>query len=777
MRRRASRVCWSEVTVSRRMSLVVALAVATNACGGGSDGGSGPNPPPDTTPNDIAVQTGNRQTQRVNTALAVAPSVVVKNAAGQPLSGVTVSFTATQGGGSVTGGTATTNAQGIATVGSWVVGPTPGFQSLVASIPGTQLGIGINATARYPHWTIAVYMAADNNLAYDAVKDLDEMEAATRDPEVQVVVQAEYSPHTLAQYGCVSPACIGRPNFNTFRYVLASGTPRPGPDGPATDIGNRNMVDPAQLTEFIQWARATAPSERFLLVPWNHGGGYTGLLADETSSPDAGMSMAGFRTALQAAGGPPIDLVDFDMCLMGAYETLVTLQGLAHYAVFSQETEPGAGNDYTLLLNGIHDANQQDGAGVAGVIADAFYASYAGDRASTTISAYDVTNFGAFDQALSSLASHLKLDLATFGPLVAQAGSGTLRFYLPEVTDVLNFADSLGARVADATIQADLTALRTAGSASNFRLRNHFRNGTVTGFGGTGDVSRATGLHVLLPDVTSSATMGDAGPRSLGSYLGMFANSGWGQFLAAYLASPAVADVTDLGLNRLETYLVWTTESQAAGVDIDLWVLEPDGTIASPYFGSVSPNGTLTSDSYQSGYPVEGYMTNRFVRNGTYVWYAFLTSDPQPVHPLIEFVYRYGSDPFVSVYGSGPYPQLTQAQSILSDPTPTFGEANVGAYSDFIPVANVTFGPAPLVASRRGAAATDTRTLPHLVHERPSAPVAMALRGTPGIRPTQRQMATVRALLEQRHSGVRPVQWRGLAKLRIPESLTSGKRR
>lgn len=749
--------------------LRIAVAAALlPACGGGGDGNTEPNPPPsDPAPASIAVHNGGGQTQRINTALATAPSVIVKDGAGVPVAGVSVHFAVAGGDGAVTGADVTTDAQGVARVGSWIMGPSTGEQRLRATAQTTSLTADISATARYPRWTVAVYMAADNNLAFPGVQDIEEMEAATRDPEIQVVVQAEFNAEALAKYGCTGPSCIGLTSFNTFRYVVSSSTvSRIGPDGEVTSLSNRNMADPAQLTEFIQWARATAPSERLVLVPWNHGGGYTGLLEDATSSPGVLMGMAHFRSALQAAGGAPIDIIDFDMCLMGAYETLISLQGLARYAVFSEEVTPGAGNDYTRLLNGMRSVNLEDGSAIAGTIADAFYVGFEGASSSITISAYDLTAFAAFDQALSSLASHLKSDLTTYGPLTAQAGSNALRFSMPELTDVLNFADSLEARVADATIRADITALRMAATATTFRLRNRFRNGNEPGFGGTGDVTRASGLHVLLPDVTSAPTMGSVGPRSLNSYLGIYGSTGWGQFLAAYLATPAVADVTDLGAERLETYLAWSHEAQASGVDIDLWVLEPDGTVASPYFGSVSPNGTLTNDSYVSGYPVEGYLTNRFVMNGTYIWYAFLVDDPQPAQPLVNLVYRYGDDPFVSIFGDGPFPQLTGVQSILADPDPTFGEANVGAYSDFVAVANATFGPAGMIASARVAA-------PRLFAGSQQFPNVMRLRGMPGVRPTQRQAATLRRLLETRRSGVRPAQARGLAQLRPARRLVS----
>ncbi|HEV8508873.1 MAG TPA: hypothetical protein VGQ48_00315 [Gemmatimonadales bacterium] len=60
-----------------------------------------------------------------------------------------------------------------------------------------------------PFWTVLVYMAADNNLAIPGILDIDEMEAAGLDPEVQVLVQAEFNPTQLGLYGC-NASCFNR---------------------------------------------------------------------------------------------------------------------------------------------------------------------------------------------------------------------------------------------------------------------------------------------------------------------------------------------------------------------------------------------------------------------------------------------------------------------------------------------------------------------------------------------------------------------------------------
>ena len=89
---------------------------------------------------------GQNQTAAAGSAVATAPSVVVRDARGNAVAGVAVTFTVGSGGGTVVGGTATTNASGIAAVTSWTLGGSGGTQSLIArstSLPD----VTFNATA------------------------------------------------------------------------------------------------------------------------------------------------------------------------------------------------------------------------------------------------------------------------------------------------------------------------------------------------------------------------------------------------------------------------------------------------------------------------------------------------------------------------------------------------------------------------------------------------------------------------------------------------------
>jgi adhesin/invasin len=94
----------------------------------------------------MAVSAGQNQTGPAGAALAVSPAVVVRDARGNPVSGVSVTFTVGSGGGSVTGGTTTTNASGVAAVGAWTLGGAVGTQTLIAR-SGTLPEVTFTATA------------------------------------------------------------------------------------------------------------------------------------------------------------------------------------------------------------------------------------------------------------------------------------------------------------------------------------------------------------------------------------------------------------------------------------------------------------------------------------------------------------------------------------------------------------------------------------------------------------------------------------------------------
>lgn len=84
----------------------------------------------------IAVSSGNGQSATAGSAVATPPAVLVTDSGGNPVQGRSVTFAVASGGGSGTSLSATTNASGIATVGSWTLGGAAGSNTMTATSSG-----------------------------------------------------------------------------------------------------------------------------------------------------------------------------------------------------------------------------------------------------------------------------------------------------------------------------------------------------------------------------------------------------------------------------------------------------------------------------------------------------------------------------------------------------------------------------------------------------------------------------------------------------------------
>jgi hypothetical protein len=119
------------------VAAIVALQVS---CGGDSSG-----------PGNVATTMSANSATSINSPpgsqVSERPSVIVHDQAGNPMSGVNVTFLPGSGGGSVTGESQVTNAQGVATVGAWTLGTAVGSYTLIASAANLQSIIFTATTA------------------------------------------------------------------------------------------------------------------------------------------------------------------------------------------------------------------------------------------------------------------------------------------------------------------------------------------------------------------------------------------------------------------------------------------------------------------------------------------------------------------------------------------------------------------------------------------------------------------------------------------------------
>lgn len=110
------------------------------------------------------------------------------------------------------------------------------------------------------------------------------------------------------------------------------------------------MSDPENLRDFIKWTKENYPADRYMLVLWDHGGGFAmGYGHDDLNDRSDGQSL---MTASEIIGairdaGVRFDLIGFDACLMQNIEYANALEPYADYYLASEESEPGTGWFYT----------------------------------------------------------------------------------------------------------------------------------------------------------------------------------------------------------------------------------------------------------------------------------------------------------------------------------------------------------------------------------------------------------------------------------------------
>jgi hypothetical protein len=157
---------------------------------GGKGGGKGGGKDDDDdgaaiSPSRVAIWRGNNQTTRAGSAVSAPPAVIVTDAAGRAVSGVSVSFSVIGGGGRVTGAVSTTNAEGVAAVDSWILGSNGGTNRLQAALQGS--GIAGNPITFTATATATVAPRGPDRLVFRVQPSRTE-EGEKIEPVVQVAV-------------------------------------------------------------------------------------------------------------------------------------------------------------------------------------------------------------------------------------------------------------------------------------------------------------------------------------------------------------------------------------------------------------------------------------------------------------------------------------------------------------------------------------------------------------------------------------------------------------
>jgi hypothetical protein len=293
-------------------------------------------------------------------------------------------------------------------------------------------------------WTVMVYLDADNDLESAGINDINEMEMVGSSSDVNIVVQADRIPDYDNSNG----------NWTTTRryYITQDYDPYIINSQLISNLGELNMGDPQTLIDFASWAVTEYPAKKYLLIIWNHGGGFKSkglakdIAWDDTSGGDK-ITMSELEYALSAISiqmGKNIDIVGMDACFMAMTEVAYQIKDYADILVTSEESEPNDGWPYDTILGQLVVNPTASPEQLAADIVDKYIYFYSFvDFDEGTQSAIDLSYMDTLVGQLSSLAQTIMDDSLTHKSRYILASNSCQYYGDSDYIDLYDFCNQL----------------------------------------------------------------------------------------------------------------------------------------------------------------------------------------------------------------------------------------------------------------------------------------------------------------------------------------------
>jgi hypothetical protein len=349
-------------------------------------------------------------------------------------------------------------------------------------------------------WTVMVYLDSDNNLESAGIDDINEMEIVGSSIEVNIVVQVDRIPYSVLaanNQGYADDTSNG--NWTTTRryYITQDFDPVQINSQLKSDLGELNMGDPQTLVDFASWAVTEYPAKKYLLVIWNHGGGFRStnlakdIAWDDTNGEDK-ITMPELEYALSAINtqmGKNIDIVGMDACLMAMTEVVYQIKDYADILVASEENEPGDGWPYDTILDQLVVNPTVSPEQLATDIVDEYVFSY--PYRSVTQSAIDLSYMDTLTSQLSNLASAIMDDNLTIKKNYLEAANSSQYYGDFDFIDLYDFCNQLATY--SNSLEVKNIALNIQQTLNYAVIKSGYNGESVSG---------SKGLSIYFPYVT-----------------------------------------------------------------------------------------------------------------------------------------------------------------------------------------------------------------------------------------------------------------------------------
>ncbi len=428
----------------------------------------------------------------------------------------------------------------------------------------TPYNLALTASAGITAWTYMVYLYEDGT-GLDGAGDLNEMEAnGSIDGEINYIVLYDADDDTDDGIYMVKKDSNGDDNVIVSEVL-------------STHMNSGlNMDDWQTLEEFIVWTKENYPAQHYALNVWDHGSG----IFKKSAKPEILKGAVGevklweMDRALQTfkdIDGQGLDILGFDVCLLGQVETAYQMKDLTDYVVFSERTEPGDGWDYDAQFAILNANSAIDVEELVSEFVTLFVESYQGGSQGTqdvTQSAVRVKNFDTeLIPAINDFSTIMIENAHQYADEIMQVAENTWSSDgETEHIDMGSFLTNLLTEdftpEVDTKIQALLTAYNNVVVASD--------NNNETG---------ATGMKVWVVDNISTNSNGEYYTNAT-DYL-TFCQTKWDEFLLA-LENPVLpgtleANFEAANVNPFVNQIVAISNQTAASpaADTYAWTITP----------------------------------------------------------------------------------------------------------------------------------------------------------------------------------------------------------
>lgn len=298
-------------------------------------------------------------------------------------------------------------------------------------------------------WLVMLYADADDEmLEEDMLFDINEMELTGSSERVQIVAQIDRFNGGYSGDGNWSDA---------RRYFITQDSDLSVINSPVVEeLGEINMGDPKTLIDFVTWSVDTYPSDRYVLILSDHGGGWTGGWTDPDPSYDyltlEEMDYA-FSQLVFNLPNKKFDIIGFDACLMSQLDVYSAIAPYARFSIASEEVEPATGWAYSAFLQELVYNPAMDPRELASIVVETYLEQdqrflnnearaslFQGDTNVSVQEALDLvmpnSTLTAVDLAYIPKSNELMNDFAYYMTTIDQTSVAAARNYAPSFTSV-----------------------------------------------------------------------------------------------------------------------------------------------------------------------------------------------------------------------------------------------------------------------------------------------------------------------------------------------------